>query len=463
MFFNARILPLTIASALFMEQMDGTIIATSLPAIAKDLGTSPVALKLAFTTYLLGLTVILPVSGWLADRFGAKHVFRTAIVIFTAGSVACGFAQSLEWLILARGVQGAGGALMVPVGRIILLRAVKKSELLDAIAWLTIPALVGPVIGPPVGGFITTAYDWRWIFWMNLPFGVLAFGLATWLMPDIRAEETPPLDFRGFLLSGLGLTLAVFGLTVAERGIFAAWQVWAMIAVGLMLLLAYGFHARRHPAPVLDLALLRLPTFRYSVLGGNLFRIAVGATPFLMPLMLQLGFGFTAFEAGLVTFASAIGALLMKFTVAPIVRHFGYRDLLIWNGIASCVLIAGKGLFTSATPYIVMFGVLLLAGFMRSLQFSALNTLAYADVESRDLARANALYTVAQQLFLALGVSVAAILLDARLWVSGRSELVAGDFAFALVVVAAISAFSVFSYGRLPPDAGASLTGRKHG
>jgi EmrB/QacA subfamily drug resistance transporter len=463
MFFNARILPLTIASALFMEQMDGTIIATSLPAIAKDLGTSPVALKLAFTTYLLGLTVILPVSGWLADRFGAKHVFRTAIVIFTAGSVACGFAQSLEWLILARGVQGAGGALMVPVGRIILLRAVKKSELLDAIAWLTIPALVGPVIGPPVGGFITTAYDWRWIFWMNLPFGVLAFGLATWLLPDIRAEETPPLDFRGFLLSGLGLTLAVFGLTVAERGIFAPWQVWTMIAVGLMLLLAYGFHAGRHPAPILDLALLRLPTFRYSVLGGNLFRIAVGATPFLMPLMLQLGFGFTAFEAGLVTFASAIGALLMKFTVAPIVRHFGYRDLLIWNGIASCALIAGKGLFTSATPYLVMFGVLLLAGFMRSLQFSALNTLAYADVESRDLARANALYTVAQQLFLALGVSVAAILLDARLWVSGRSELVAGDFAFALVVVAAISAFSVFSYGRLPPDAGASLTGQKHG
>lgn len=460
--FNSRILPLTIAAALFMEQMDSTIIATSLADIARDLGTSPVSLKLAFTTYLLGLTVILPVSGWVADRYGAKNVFRLAIVIFTAGSLACGFARSLEWLVFARGVQGVGGALMVPVGRIILLRAVKKSELLDAIAWLTIPALVGPVIGPPIGGFITTTYDWRWIFWMNLPFGILALGLATWLMPNIKAENPPPLDLRGFLLSGLGLTLAVFGLTVAERGIFAPWQVWAMILSGLALLVAYWFHAKRHPAPILDLRLLRLPTYRYSLIGGNIYRIAVGAVPFLVPLMLQIGFGFTAFETGLVTLASAFGALLMKFTVAPIVRHFGYRDLLIWNGLASCVLIAVQGLFTAATAYAVMFGVLLMAGFMRSLQFSALNTLAYADVEIADMARANALYTVAQQLFLALGVSVAAFLLDARLWLSGRGELAAGDFSFALFVVAAISALSVFGYARLAPGAGASITGRQH-
>lgn len=462
MSFNSRILPLTIASALFMEQMDSTIIATSLADIARDLGTSPVSLKLAFTTYLLGLTVILPISGWAADRYGAKHIFRLAIVIFTAGSVACGFARSLEWLVFARGLQGVGGALMVPVGRIILLRAVKKSELLDAIAWLTIPALIGPVIGPPVGGFITTAYDWRWIFWMNLPFGFLALGLATWLMPNVRTENPPPLDFKGFLLSGLGLTLAVFGLTVAERDIFAPWQVWAMILSGLALLVAYWFHARRHPAPILDLRLLRLPTFRYSVIGGNVYRLAVGAVPFLVPLMLQLGFGFTAFETGLITFASAAGALLMKFTVAPIVRRFGYRELLIWNGLVSCALIAVQGLFSATTAYAVMLGVLLMAGFTRSLQFSALNTLAYADVEVADMARANALYTVAQQLFLALGVSLAAFLLDARLWFSGRSELVAGDFSFALLIVAVISAFSVLSYFRLPTGAGASLMGRQN-
>jgi EmrB/QacA subfamily drug resistance transporter len=462
MSFNSRILPLTIAAALFMEQMDSTIIATSLPDIARDLGTSPVSLKLAFTTYLLGLTVVLPVSGWLADRFGAKTIFRLAIIIFTAGSVACGFAHSLEWLIFARGLQGVGGALMVPVGRIILLRSVQKSELLDAIAWLTIPALIGPVIGPPIGGFITTAYDWRWIFWMNIPFGFLALGLATWLMPNVKAEVPPPLDIKGFLLSGLGLTLAVFGMTVAERGIFADWQVWAMILSGLMLLVAYWFHAKRHPAPILDLRLLRLPTYRYSVLGGNLYRIAVGAVPFLVPLMLQIGFNFTAFETGLVTMASAIGALLMKFTVAPIVRRFGYRGLLIWNGLVSCALIAVQGLFTATTPYAIMFSVLLMAGFTRSLQFSALNTLAYADVEMQDMGRANALYTVAQQLFLAVGVSAAAFLLDARLWFSGRGELVADDFSFALVTVSILSALSVFSYVKLQPGAGASITGRTH-
>lgn len=460
MSFNSRVLPLVIASALFMEQMDSTIIATSLPDIAKDLGVSPVSLKLAFTTYLLGLTVFLPISGWAADRFGAKHVFRLAIVVFTVGSVACGFAQSLAWLVGARGIQGIGAALMVPVGRIILLRSVKKSELLDAIAWLTIPALVGPVIGPPIGGYITTVYDWRWIFWMNLPFGIIALVLAHALMPNLKVEDAPPLDIKGFLLSGLGLTFSVFGLTVAGRGLLTGPEVVAMMALGLALLVAYYVHAGRVAEPILDLRLFRIPTYRHSVVGGSIFRIAIGATPFLMPLMLQIGLGYTAFEAGMVTFASTLGAILMKFTVAPIVRRFGFRELLIVNGLLSCLFIAFKGGFNAATPYAVMFGVLLMAGFMRSLQFSSLNTLAYADVEHGDMAKANALYTVLQQLFIALGVAAAAFLLDARLWWAGRSELVTADFAFALVVLAGFSALSVLPYVRLDKNAGASVSGR---
>jgi EmrB/QacA subfamily drug resistance transporter len=460
MSFNARILPLVIASALFMEQMDSTIIATSLPDIAKDLGTSPVSLKLAFTTYLLGLTVFLPVSGWAADRFGAKLVFRLAIVLFTCGSVACGFAESLAGLVWARGLQGIGGALMVPVGRIIILRTVKKSELLDALAWLTIPALIGPVLGPPIGGYITTTYDWRWIFWMNLPFGVVAFGLATWKMPNLKADVVPPLDWTGFFLSGLGLTLAVFGLTVVGRGLFGTAQVLAMIVAGLVLLVAYVFHARRNPAPLLDLRIFRIPTFRHSVAGGSLFRLAIGATPFLVPLMMQIGFGYSAFETGMITFASTLGAVLMKFTVAPIVRHFGFRELLVANGFAACVAIAVQGWFTATTPYAVMFATLLVAGFLRSLQFSSLNTLAYADVDHADMAKANALFTVLQQLFIALGVAFAAFILDARLWWSGRSELVTGDFTFALVLVACISAFSVFPYLRMEKGAGASVSGK---
>ena len=461
MLSQSRILPLVIASALFMEQMDSTIIATSLPDIAKDLGTSPVSLKLAFTTYLLGLTVFLPISGWLADRFGAKHVFRLAIVLFTVGSVACGFAEGLGWLVAARGLQGVGGALMVPVGRIIMLRSVQKSELLDAMAWLTIPALIGPVLGPPIGGFITTTYDWRWIFWMNLPFGLISFTLATWLMPNLKAENAPPLDGKGFLLSGFGLALSVFGMTVAGRGLFETWQVMAMISSGLILLVLYWQHAWRVPEPILDFRMFRIPTYRYSVFGGTLFRIAIGATPFLVPLLLQLGFGYSAFETGLVTLASTLGALLMKFTVARIVRRFGYRELLVVNGVLCCVAIAAQGAFAVTTPYLVMFGVMLTTGFLRSLQFSSLNTLAYADVDHGEMAKANALYTVLQQLSLAMGVAAAAALLDASLWWTGRTDFVAGDFSFALVAVSCVSVFSVLFFWRLEKNAGASVSGRE--
>jgi EmrB/QacA subfamily drug resistance transporter len=456
----SRALPLTVAAALFMEQMDSTIIATSLPDIAKDLGTSPVSLKLAFTTYLLGLTVFLPISGWMADRFGAKTVFSLAIVVFTVASVACGFANSLEWLVVCRGLQGAGAAMMVPVGRIIILRSVPKSQLLDAIAWLTIPALIGPVIGPPIGGYITTVYDWRWIFWMNLPFGLVALGLALWLLPNFKSEVPTPLDFKGFVLSSLGLGLAVMGMTVAGRGLLSGPQVTAMIVSGLLLLAACWFHAKQTAQPILDLRLMRYGSFRHSVMGGNLYRIAVGATPFLMPLMLQLGFGFSAFESGMITFGSALGAVLMKFTVSPLVKRFGYRNLLIINGVLSCIMFAAKASFTATMPLLVMFGILLVSGFMRSLQFSALNTLAYADIEHKDVARANALYTVLQQLFLAVGVAVAAFLLDARLWWSGRDELVAADFSFALLMVSAVSAFALLSYRKLDASAGSSISGR---
>ncbi|MCA0434465.1 MAG: DHA2 family efflux MFS transporter permease subunit [Proteobacteria bacterium] len=460
MSFNTRILPLVVASALFMEQMDSTIIATSLPDIAADLGTSPIALKLAFTTYLLGLTVVLPVSGWAADRYGAKNVFRIAIVIFTLGSAACGLANGLTWLVVARAVQGVGGALMVPVARIIVLRSVKKSELLDAIAWLTIPALIGPVIGPPVGGFITTTYDWRWIFWMNLPIGIIALGLTTWLMPNLKAESVAPLDVKGFFLVGAGLSCTILGMTVVGRGLLAGWEVVVMIAAGIVLLAAYVRHARRTQNPLLDLRMLREPVYRHSIVGGSIFRIAVGATPFLLPLMLQLGFGFNAFQSGLVTFASTLGALVMKFSVTSIVRRFGFRELLIINGFLSCAAIASKSLFTAQTPYLVMFGVLLLAGFLRSLQFSSLNALAYANIESADIAKANSLYTVIQQVSLAFGVAFAALLLDARLWWADRDHLVAGDFGFALLVVALLSALCVLPFLKLEKGAGSNISGK---
>ena len=308
-----RILPLVIAAALFMENMDGTVIATSLPAIAADLGTNPVSLKLAFTTYLLSLTVFLPISGWLADKYGAKLVFRLAIVVFTLASFGCGFTPNLAWLVALRGLQGVGGAMMVPVGRIILIRAIPKSELVNAMAWLTVPALIGPLLGPPIGGFITTYFHWRWIFWMNVPIGILGLILATQFMPNTREDNVPPLDTKGFLLSGFGLALTVFGCTVVGHGLVPESFALAMIVVGVVMIALYLHHAKTVANPILDLSLLRIDTLRISITGGLFFRIAAGAVPFLLPLMLQLGFGLTAFQTGIITCAAALGALTMKF------------------------------------------------------------------------------------------------------------------------------------------------------
>jgi EmrB/QacA subfamily drug resistance transporter len=461
MISSSRILPLVVAAALFMENMDSTVIATSLPAIAADLGTNPVSLKLAFTTYLLSLTVFLPISGWLADKYGAKLVFRVAIAIFTLASISCGFAPSLGWLVALRGLQGLGGAMMVPVGRIILIRTVPKSELVNAMAWLTVPALVGPLLGPPIGGFITTYFHWRWIFWMNLPFGILGLVLASMYLPDTREGDVPPLDAKGFILSGLGLALTVFGLTVAGHGLVASSYVTAMVMAGVILIVLYVRHAQRVPNPILQLAMLSVDTLRISITGGLFFRIAAGAIPFLLPLMLQLGFGLSPFQSGLITCAAALGALTMKFGAGTVLRRFGYRNLLIVNGVLSCGLTAAMGLFTPTMPYVAMMLILLVGGFLRSMQFTALNSIAYADVTTAQVSKANGLYTVAQQLSLALGVAVAAGVLDLSQWWRSGSALAQADFATAFFVVAAGALVSTFLFVRLPENAGASLSGHR--
>jgi len=454
-----RILPLVFASALFMENMDSTVIATSLPAIAADLHTNPVALKLAFTTYLLSLTVFLPISSWMADRFGARTVFRAAVAIFTLASLACGLAKSLEYLVVARAVQGFGGALMVPVGRIVMLRTVPKSEYVNAMAWLTVPALIGPLLGPPIGGFITTYFHWRWIFLMNLPFGILGIALATWLMPNMKDENVGPLDLKGFALSGFGLSLAVFGLTELGQGIFPPQIIFEMVAAGAILIWVYVRHAATTPNPILDISMFRVQTLRVSIMGGMFYRVSAGAVPFLLPLMLQLGFGFTPFQSGSITCASALGAVMMKFLAARSLRRWGYRQLLVFNGVASSALMAASGLFTPNTPFLVMMFVLLVGGLLRSLQFTSLNSIAYADVTSEEVGRANGLYAVAQQLSLALGVAVAALTLEAGQFVRGSASLVSADFAVAFFVVAAVGLISTFFFARLPAGAGANLSG----
>lgn len=455
----SRILPLVVASALFMENMDSTVIATSLPAMAADLGTNPVALKLAFTTYLLSLTVFLPISSWVSDRFGAKTVFRIAMMVFTLASLACGWAPSLAHLVIARAVQGLGGAMMVPVGRIILLRSIPKAELVSALAWLTVPALVGPLVGPPIGGFITTYFSWHWIFWMNLPIGLVGLVMATIFMPESQEFDVPPLDVKGFFLSGLGLSCTIFAMTVAGHDFLNVPQTFAMLCVGVAFILAYIRHASQVPNPILDLKLLRVETLRVSILGGLLYRVAAGAIPFLLPLLLQIGFHSTPFQSGLITCSAALGALSMKFVAAGLLKQFGYRQLLIINGVISSCFTLALAFFTAATPLTLIVVMLLFGGLARSLQFTALNSIAYSDIDTVDIARANGLYTVMQQMSLALGVAVAAIALDFSQWWHGGSGLVATDFSTAFLVISVGAFLSIPQFLRLPRNAGASMSG----
>ncbi|UDQ89986.1 MFS transporter [Xanthobacter autotrophicus] len=456
------LIPLIVACALFMEQVDSTVIATSLPAIAADLGEDPVALKLALTSYLLSLAVFIPASGWAADRYGARTVFRSAIVIFTIGSILCGLSSSLADFVLYRIIQGMGGAMMVPVGRLVILRSVPKSELVSSLAWLTIPALLGPVFGPPLGGFITTYFDWRLIFFINVPIGVLGVFLATRFIENVREEDVPPLDLKGLILSGAGLAGLVFGFAVLGQEVLVPqWAALAIGASGAFFLFLYVRHARVTPHAVLDLKLLRHGTFRAGVVGGSLFRVGIGAMPFLLPLMLQLSFGLSPFASGLLTFTASAGAMAMKFTAARLLRRIGYKRVLLANVFLCSGFIAINATFTPLTPHWLIASLLLVGGFLRSLQFTALNALSYADVEPAEMSRATSFASVAQQVSLSFGVAVAGLVLETMRASRGEVAVTQGDFSAAFLVVAAVSALSIFFFIPLPKDAGSSLTARK--
>ena len=455
------LVPLVVACALFMENMDSTVIATSLPAIAADLHQDPITLKLAMTSYLISLAVFIPASGWAADRFGARPIFRGAIVVFVAGSILCGLSGSLAGFVASRIVQGLGGAMMVPVGRLVLLRSVPREELVTALAYLTVPALLGPILGPPLGGFITTYFEWRWIFWINVPIGVLGVVLATLYIADIRETEVWPLDVPGFLLSGAGLSMLSFGLTVIGRGIVPAPVTAALIGGGLALVAGYIVHARRAPHPIIDLALLRIATFRASVAGGFVFRLGIGALPFLLPLMLQLGFGLNPFQSGCLTFAAAAGAMLMKTSAKPILRRFGFRRVLVWNAALSAVFMVGYGLFRPSTPEWLLWAALLAGGFFRSLQFTSVNALAYADIDAPAMSRATSFASVAQQLSLSTGVAAGAGAIELSQWWHADATLATRDFSFAFYAVALVSASASLVFARLPVDAGDVLRGAR--
>ncbi len=458
---RVRLTALIVASALFMQNLDSTVIATALPTMARSFGAEPVHMSIALTAYLLSLAVFIPASGWIADRYGTRTVFRAAIVVFTLGSVLCGRADSLWFLVLARILQGVGGAMMVPVGRLVLLRTAAKSELVAAMAWLTVPALIGPVVGPPLGGFIVTYFSWRWIFDINVPIGVLGVLLVSLYVEDVRDPAAGRFDFRGLVLSALALCGLLFGCEAAGHGVLPLVDSAALFGVGILASLGYWLHARHHPHPLLDFTLMRLPTFSISIIAGSLFRVAIGALPFLLPMMFQVGFGRTAAESGMITFASSAGAMVMKPAAQRALRHWGFRTVLTWNGILSALLLLLVAVFRPSWPIACIYAVLLISGFFRSLQFTAFNTIAYADVSQPRMSAATSLYSTLQQLSLTLGVTIGAAALEAATTFSGHAVPRPADFTVAFVVIAVLALIAGPIALVLPPDAGAELSGAR--
>ena len=451
------LIPLIVACSLFMEQLDSTIIATALPTIARDINVDPLRLNLAITCYLLSLAIFIPLSGWMADRFGARTVFRAAIGVFMLGSICCGISNNLLEFIAARMLQGLGGAMMSPVGRFVLLRSVPKEDLMRAMIVVTTPAMLGPVFGPPLGGFIVTYFSWRWIFFINVPIALIGITLVTLFVPNLREKNIRPIDWAGFSLTAVGLSCLIFGFEVVGRGGLPVSMVMTMIAVGVLCLSVYVWHAKRTPFPVLDLRLLEIPTFRIGVTGGTLTRMGIGALPFLLPFMLQLGFGYSPIVSGLLTFASAAGAMSSRVPATYIIRRFGYRNVLLFNAFLTSVLLGVNALWRPTTPLVVIFTVLLFGGFFRSLQFSAVNTLGYSDVPVTLMSRATPFASMAQQLAMSLGIGTGALMLHLTLLFRSHAELGPSDFTPAFIGVGLISFLALPIFLKLAPDAGQGM------
>ncbi|CAB3766872.1 MFS transporter [Paraburkholderia humisilvae] len=448
------IAPIIVAFAMFMETVDANVIVTALPQMARTFGRDPVTLKIAVTSYVLGLGVFIPVCGWLADRFGARTVFRTAIGIFVAGSIACAASTSLGVFTVARFVQGIGGAMMVPVGRIIIFRSVERSDFIRAMNYLSLTSLLGPAAGPLLGGFITTYLHWRLIFLINIPVGIAGVYLTNKYIANTREPHPGPLDWVGFVLSAGGASAFMLGLALVGSELVTDSTAWTMTLAGAVALVLYVFYARYAKRPLLDLRFFRVPTFQASVMGGSLFRIGLGAVPFLLPLVLQEGLGMSAFESGLITCASAVGGLFMRTLASRTLHRWGFRTVLMYNAAFSGIAIAACGAFFPGTPVWLIWVIVLLGGFFPALQFTSLNSMTYAEIESRDVGRATSLGSVVQQMSLGLGVTIAGIVVQlTRAW-HGHAHIEWSDFWPAFVTVGLCSFASIGITRRLAPNAG---------
>ncbi|RLL11856.1 MFS transporter [Klebsiella pneumoniae] len=455
---------LLVAGAFFMEFLDGTVIATALPDMARDFGVTAVELNIGISAYLITLAVLIPASGWIADRFGARAIFTLALAIFILASVFCGLSTEVHIFVAMRILQGVGGALMVPVGRLAVLRTTPKHQLIKAIATLTWPALVAPIIGPPLGGFITRYASWHWIFLINVPLGLAAIILSLRIIPDIRETERRSFDLSGFITTSVAMVSLV---TAMERLGDRQPQIWptlALAALGFGCLLYSIRHFRRAAAPMVRLDALQVPTFRVTMYGGSLFRASISAVPFLLPLLFQVGFGMDPFHSGLLVLAVFVGNLTIKPATTPLIRWLGFRRLLLINGALNVCSLLACALLTPQTPVWAIMLILYLGGVFRSIQFTGVSTLAFADVPAAQMSDANTLFSTASQLAVGLGITLGAI--GIRLgeqvgdWLH-LTELPGISFRLSFVFIALICLVGMIDSLHLAKTAGSSVSEKK--
>ncbi len=464
---SSRAIALLVAACFFMEHLDSTVIATALPQMAISFGENPVDLNMGLTAYLFALAIFIPLSGWLAERLGARRVFATAIVVFTLASVLCGFSQSLWQFTCARVLQGLGGAMMVPVGRAVVLQATSKQDLLRSIAYLTWPALFGPLIGPPLGGLITTYASWPWIFYLNVPLGVMAFTLTLRMIPPIPSEHQHPFDVIGFCLCGLASSCLLYGMELIGQpgenwSLAVSLLIGSLFAGSLMIV-----HLLRTPHPLFDLRVFWYPTFQVTMLGGGLFRMVVGSTSFLFPQLFQVGFGYSAAKSGFLMLAIFAGNLGMKPATTFMLRRYGIRRVLIVNGLICAVTLWACTAIQAQTPMLVIMAILFAGGLSRSMQFTCLNTLAFSDIPPTLTGQANVIFSLGRQLNIGVGIAAAALSLRlSSLWTGSSIDLATAvpsliDFQITLGLIGGMVVISTFDSWRLAHDAASEVTGHR--
>jgi EmrB/QacA subfamily drug resistance transporter len=452
---------LLVAGAMFMEQLDGTVIATALPQMANSFGVAAVDLNVGMSAYLLTLAVFIPASGWIADKLGARTVFTSAIATFTLASFLCGLSGSLWQFIGARVLQGIGGALMVPTGRLIVLRNTEKQHLMRAIAYLTWPALSAPILGPPLGGLITSYASWRWIFLLNIPLGLIAIAVALALVPNARGGGRGPFDWLGFALTGLAGLGLIYSLETVGHGRLSGAASALMLAASLGVGLLSIRHMLRAAHPLLDLSAFRVPTFMIALRGGIAFRAAIAALPFLLPLLFQLAFGLDPLASGLLLLAVFAGNLGMKPATSTVLNRVGFKTTVLVNGSIAIATILGCSLLTPETPKAVIVPLLFVSGLARSMQFTALNTLAFADVPQPRMSGANTLFSMLNQMASGLGIAIGAIALRLASLLHPATEAASTrDFQIAFLVIAVLAIVAMLDFRRLAPDAADALRKR---